>query len=60
MSRNTAPRYSARNPGRARPPELPPSTFSLCFRQITGNGFRGKVATDTMSLPAEVIAQWFD
>src|ERR1700729_4429592 len=31
MSRNTAPRYSARKPGRARPPELPPSVFSLMF-----------------------------
>src|SRR6267154_1177376 len=47
MSRNTAPRYSVRNPGRARPPELPPSNFPFCFRQIAGNGFRSKVATDT-------------
>src|SRR5450432_2466939 len=31
MSRNTAPRYSARNPARGRPPELPPSMFSLMF-----------------------------
>src|SRR5437762_3541809 len=31
MSRNTARRYSARNPGRAPPPGLPPSIFSLMF-----------------------------
>src|SRR5215213_2960110 len=56
MSRNTAPRYSARNPARARLPELPPSTvFSLCLRQITGNGFRGKAA---LFLPAQGIAPW--
>jgi glycosyltransferase involved in cell wall biosynthesis len=38
----------------------PHRSFPLCFRQITGNGFRGKVPTDTMPLSAEVIAQWFD
>ena len=37
----------------------PHRSFPLCFRQIRGNGFRGKVATDTKPLPAEVIAQWF-
>jgi hypothetical protein len=26
------------------------------FPQITGNGFRGKVPTDAVPLPAEVIA----
>ncbi len=49
VSRNRAPRYSARNRGRARPPKLP-HRFSLFFKRFAaricaqhyGNGLRGK------------------
>src|SRR5271165_5012248 len=53
-------RYSDRNPRRARPPKLPPSTFLLMFLQTTGNFFRSKAPTDAVPLPAEVITRWFD
>src|SRR4051795_9626699 len=37
MSRNKAPRYSARNRGRERPPELPPSILPLSGRSIVSS-----------------------
>src|ERR1700733_7689725 len=60
MSRNTAPRYSARNPGRARPPEHPPSVFSLMFPPDYREWFPRQGGTHTMPQPAEVITQWFE
>src|SRR4051794_32641178 len=37
MSRNKAPRYNARNRGRERPPELPPSILPLSGRSIVSS-----------------------
>src|SRR5215472_14657723 len=59
MSRNTARRYSARNRGRARPPEFLPSITSLMSRPDYREWWP-RQGGNRQPLPAEVIAPWFD